>query len=167
MNARNLAIGIGLCCSLVSAAPAGAVQNLTGTYEGKIRCESLETGGAPEKAKQDVTVAILDGVDGVSVQVVSFSDQAFVGYVIAVGPKPDLGILSAASCGFASPANLSGGILQGPVKTKAGSDKASIRTVLTFMNGANVAQSCLVTAKRVSTAEPVGVPECAPDTLAE
>jgi hypothetical protein len=106
-------------------------------------------------------VAIVDGgVEGVSVQVVSFSDEAFVGYVIAVGPKPDLGILSAASCGFASPQNLSGGILQGPVKTKAGSDKASIRTVLTFMNGATVAQTCLVTAKRVSTAEPVGVPEC-------
>jgi hypothetical protein len=164
MNVRSVAIGIGLC-SLVSAAPAGAVQNLTGTYLGKIRCESLAAGGVPDRSKQDVTVEIVhDGAGDASVEVVGFSVEAWIGHVVSVGAKPDIGILSAASCGFASPLALSGGVLQGPVKTKTGSDKASIRFVVTVFDEANLAQTCLVTAKRTSTTEPT-LPDCVVATL--
>jgi hypothetical protein len=150
--------------AFLAAAPAGAVENLTGTYEGKIKCQSL-VNGVFDTFKQDLTVEILDdGAEGVAVELVTFDPRAFIGFVVPF-PKPQSGVLSAGACAFASPGNLNGGTLQGEVKTKPGSDKASVRFNVTLMDDATLtAETCLVTAKRVSSTAPT-LPVCAPDTL--
>ena len=142
--------GLGM---LLAAAPALAVESLTGTWEGTMKCAGLDN-GAPAKRKQAVTIEILDdGDEGVLVEIVPLA-QRFVGFVVAASPMPQAGILSAASCSFDVP-GYRGDMIQGPVKTKPGSDKAAMKLVfLTMDEEVNAALVCRVSAKRTATAPP-------------
>ena len=148
MNVRSATIAT-LLGSVLSAAPAVAVESLTGTWEGSLKCQTLDD-GTVTKPKSDQTVVIADsGVDGIRVHLVS-TKGVFEGYVIADGKKPANGMISVASCGFNDP-DLVGGVLQGDVKTKAGDEKASLKGELLLMNEENgIIESCSLSVKRVS-----------------
>jgi hypothetical protein len=151
MHPRSLALLPGLFL-LFALAPASAVESLTGTWEGVLRCEVLDS-GATSKSKVATTVQIVDEGPGVSIEIVS-TDYLFVGFVVAQGAKPEKGVLSAASCAFGWD-NLDGGTLQGDVRVEAGGAKASLRAQLTIMGRVQeIARSCTLTAKRVNTAAP-------------
>jgi len=157
MNARNATIAIGLC-SILSAAPAAAVELLTGTWEGSLKCETLDS-GTVTKSKVDQTVVIADGgIKGVAMELVS-TKGTFFGFVVADGKKAENGKLSTASCAFNDP-DLVGGVLQGDLKTKTGDLKASLKGDLLLMDEENgIIESCSLSVKRVSL-EGAAVPPC-------
>jgi hypothetical protein len=148
MNVRSAAISFGLC-GLLAAAPAAAVESLTGTWEGSLKCDRLDT-GTVTKPKVDQTVVIQDsGVKGIAMNLVS-TKGTFFGFVVADGKKAVNGKLSTASCAFNNP-DLVGGVLQGDVKTKTGDVKASLKADLLLMDDENgVIESCALSVKRVS-----------------
>jgi hypothetical protein len=157
MNPRALALtGLFLLSALQ---PAAAVESLTGTWEGVLRCEVLDS-GETTRSKVAVTLEIEDdGPGGVRIEILS-TDYLFVGFVVAQAEKPEKGVLSAASCAFGWD-NLDGGTLQGDVRVKAGGGKTSLRAQLSIMGLVQeLARSCTLTAKRVNTAEP-DVTSCA------
>lgn len=161
MNARNAILAIGLC-SVLSAAPALAVEPLTGTWEGSLKCQTLDS-GTVTKPKSDQTVIISDGgVDGLLMNLVS-TKGIFEGFVVADGKKPANGQISAASCDFSND-NLIGGVLQADVKTKAGDEKASLKGELLLMHEVNgIIESCSISVKRVSL-KGAAIPTCGGDT---
>jgi hypothetical protein len=138
---------------LVSASPAAAVENLTGTWEGTLKCRVLN-GTTVQKTKAPVTLEIIDsGVGGVQAELVS-TDSTFVGFVVAESAGAPKGVLASATCGFAFD-DLDGGTLQADVKTKAGSEKASIKGHVAFMGvGQGTTRVCTIAAKRTSAVEP-------------
>ena len=152
MHSRTRALLSGLVL-LVALEPAAAVESLTGTWEGVLRCEVLDS-GATTKSKVATTLEVVDdGPGGVRVELVS-TDYLFIGFVVAQTAKPEKGVLSAASCAFGWD-SLDGGTLQGDVRVKAGGGKASLRAQLTIMGLVQeIARSCTLTAKRVNKAEP-------------
>jgi hypothetical protein len=101
-----------------------------------------------------VTIEILDdGDEGVLLEIVPLA-QRFIGFVVAASPKPEVGIVSAASCNFDIP-GYRGDMIQGGVKTKPGSHKASVKLILLTMDEeVNAALVCKVSAKRTATAAP-------------
>jgi hypothetical protein len=157
MNARN-AISATLLCSVLSAAPALAVESLTGTWEGSLKCQTLDS-GTTTKSKVDQSVVISDlGVEGIRVHLVS-TKGIFEGYVVADGKKPANGQISTVSCFFNDP-DRAGGVLQADVKTKAGDEKASLKGELLLMDEENgIIESCSLSVKRVSL-EGAAIPIC-------
>jgi hypothetical protein len=157
MNARN-AILATLLGSALSAAPASAVESLTGTWEGTLKCQTLDSGNVT-KSKVDQTVVIQDGgVKGIGLNLVS-TKGTFFGFVVADGKKAENGQLSAASCAFNAPA-LAGGVLQADLKTKSGDVKASLKGDLLLMDEDNgIIESCSISVKRVSL-EGAAIPLC-------
>ncbi|HVH05653.1 MAG TPA: hypothetical protein VNE71_06615 [Myxococcota bacterium] len=152
MRTRKLGLPFALAL-LLSSSTASAVESLTGTWEGVLKCETLDSGNVT-KSKVATTLEIRDfGGGSVAVELVS-TDLLFLGFVVAQGSKPERGVLSAASCAFGWD-NLDGGTFQGDVRVKPGSGKASLRAQLTIMGAVQeLARSCTLTAKRVNTAEP-------------
>jgi hypothetical protein len=75
-RARTLLPGLFL---LLALEPASAVESLTGTWEGVLRCEVLDS-GATTRSKVAATLEIVDdGPGGVRVEVVS-TDYLFIGF---------------------------------------------------------------------------------------
>ena len=96
---------LGLLCtcvgfSVLSSASAGAVTDLTGTYEGKLRCTTT-TDGVVAKTKTDVSIGVVDfgAGEGVTFEIVGVADR-IVGLLIEDAVKSDRGILPAVSCEF-------------------------------------------------------------------
>jgi hypothetical protein len=152
MNVRAPAISFALC-GFLAAAPAAAVESLTGTWEGTLKCQTTDS-GIRTKTKVDQTVAIEDlGVDGVTMQLVS-TEGVFNGFVVADEKKAENGVLSAVSCNF-SDQTFAGGVLNVEVKTKTGDPKASLKGDLILMNDEeDVARTCQLSVKRVSQTAP-------------
>jgi hypothetical protein len=160
MSTRKAILAIGLGAAL-SAAPALAVESLTGNWEGSLKCQTLDS-GTTTKPKFDQTVVISDGgVDGIRVHLVS-TKGIFEGFVVADGKKPANGQISVVSCDF-SGTNLVGGVLQADVKTKAGDVKASLKGDLLLMDETNgIIESCSLSVKRVSL-KGAAIPTCPGD----
>jgi hypothetical protein len=152
MRTRIPALPVGLAL-LLSVSPALAVENLTGTWEGVLKCTTLDS-GTVAKTKVATVLEIVDaGVGGLQIELVS-SDILFIGFVVSQTAKPDKGALSAASCAFAFD-DLDGGTLQADVKTRAGAAKATMKARLSLMGDVQeLVRSCTITAKRVSTDQP-------------
>ena len=91
----------GLLCialSLLGSASAGAVTDLTGTYEGKLRCTTT-TDGVVAKTKQEVSVGVMEGERVTTLEIFGIADR-IIGRLIEDAVKSDRGILPAVSCGF-------------------------------------------------------------------
>ena len=146
---------LGFCAglALLLGAPARAVGNLTGTYEGTLRC-STTTVGITSKTLQDVSVEVVDsGTDGVLFEVVTVEDR-IVGFVIEDAQKAENGILPAASCDYEAFEQV-GLVARLAVRTKAGTEKASLKGALLRSDiDTATSSSCTLDVKRVSTAVP-------------
>jgi hypothetical protein len=143
---------------LAAAAPAAAIDSVTGTYEGKMTCRQIAS-GATTKVKQDVVVGIFEGTSnfiGVDVGDVS---TAIGGILVEDTAKADRAKLVGVECGV-SYLNTVGGVLHADVVIKPGSDKGTLKGTLIVMDElAPLGSLCTFTAKRTSTAEPV-VDQC-------
>jgi hypothetical protein len=146
---------LGVCAGLAMllGAPARAVEDLSGSYEGKLRCNTT-TDGLTSKTKQDVSVKVVDsGIRGVLFEVVAVEDR-IVGLVIEDAEKAENGILPAASCDYEAFDQV-GVIARLAVHTKVGTEKASLKGTLLQQNiDTATSSSCTLDVKRVSTVVP-------------
>ena len=146
---------LGVCAglALLLGAPARAVEDLSGTYEGKLRCATT-TAGLTTKTKQAVSVEVVDsGTDGVLFEVVTVEDR-IVGLVIEDAEKAENGILPAASCDYEAFEQV-GVVARLAVRTKAGTEQASLKGTLLRANIDTATSSiCTLDVKRVSTVVP-------------
>ena len=137
---------------LLAAHPAGALEDLSGTWQGKISCDVID-GGFVTHISAEATVYMDDGGTGsvgVSVQTVG---NFFGRYGVDVGDA-DHAVVQGASCGF-DEADVEGAVLHADVKTKAGSTKASFSGTLIVLDGPGGSTSrCDLKLKRTSLQAP-------------
>ena len=132
-------------------ASAGAVTDLTGTYEGKLRCTTT-VDGVVAKTKTDVSVGVADfGAEGVTLEIFGVENR-IVGLLIEDAVKSDRGILPAVSCDF-SDFEQDGVVVRLEARTKNGA--ASLKGLVLGISIADTSSSsCQLDVKRVSTELP-------------
>jgi hypothetical protein len=155
---RIQGIAAALAAGLAVAAPAAAVEDLTGNYEAKLSCKGIDN-QVKVKGKVEVGLTLEDLGDGT----VHFSLAGFPpgqGILHTEAAKPANGVLSAMSCNKDAE-NLLGVVLRVDVKTKAGQDDASLKgTAFLFDIPSARSEACKFTAKQVGTG-PVKIGPCA------
>lgn len=150
MRARVPALGLAF---LFSAAPAAAeTENLTGRWEGTLKCISAGSASGTEKHKLPLVINVSEEMGIVAIDAEDLG-RFVEGLVIDEPQKDGLGTLAAVGCGFSAD-NLNGeGVLRATVKTKAGELKATLKgTAIKIGVGGPVAGAtiCTFTAKRTS-----------------
>ena len=149
MSLRLLRIAC-LAALALASGPAHALDDLTGTYEGSLSCESTNT-VTTERVTQDATLYLDDANDGNAFAYLNNSGLTFRLGVLSPS-SPDAGALGGPSCSI-SP-DTGGYVLQASVKAKAGSEKASLRGELIATNvgaSSHLVQVCRLSLKRTST----------------
>jgi hypothetical protein len=139
--------------SVTAAMPASAI-DLTGTWEGKLRCTFLLDGESIDRDVAEVQLLISQSADDLNLLVFGFFRAN--GRVAADVSNPAKGMMSLVTCGSSSAGT---GFVTGVAQAKVGlgtSDtlKGSVTTDI-----ADLMSSCSISMKRTSTAEP-GVPDC-------
>jgi hypothetical protein len=132
--------------SWIMAAPAAALESLTGVYDAKVSCKNLDS-GVSQPYKQDEELALVDVGDGTAR--FSTMERTGLAYVLTETAKPDHGVLSGTSCDL-RPDSLNGVILRLDVNTKPADPKLK-GTLILLGNDGSFSASCKFTAKRVST----------------
>jgi hypothetical protein len=147
MRARVPALALAF---LFAAAPAAAeTENLTGKWEGTVKCTST-SGNGTAKSKAPIVLNVSEDMGGVTIDTDGLG--LYVEGIIFDEPeKAGLGTVSAVSCGF-SAGNQNGGVLRATVKTKAGELKATLKgATIRITGGPGAAASiCTFTAKRTN-----------------
>jgi hypothetical protein len=142
---------------LAAASPAGAIDTVTGTYEGKMTCRQIAS-GETTKVKQDVVVDVFEGVSNFVGLDVGDVSNAIGGVLVEDTAKPDRAKLVGVECGVTY-LNTVGGVLHADVVIKQGSDKGTMKGTLIVMDEfAPLGSLCTFTVKRTSTAEPMVEP---------
>lgn len=142
-------IGAALCI----AAPAAALGDLTGTYQGSLSCDST-TDAESTRSKSEATVYVDDNGSGNVFLYLNNSLQIFRAAVVAPGGG-DQGRLGGPACAI-SPAT-GGWTIRAAVKAKPGSTSASMKgEFVTFSVGASshYVQVCRFSLQRVSLGDP-------------
>jgi hypothetical protein len=153
MRAHLSLLGVCAGLALQLAAPARALENLSGTYAGKLRCTTT-AGGITSKTRQEVSVEVLDeGLRGVTFEVVTLEDR-IVGLVIEDALKAESGILPATSCDYEAFDQV-GLVARLAVQTKAGTEQARLKGSLLRSNiDTATSSSCTLDVRRVSAEVP-------------
>jgi hypothetical protein len=149
--------------ALVLAAPAAALEDMTGGYTGKMSCKGY-AGGAPDRAKQDLAVSVVESKGNPRLRFaaggVPLADTVLA-YVLEDATKLDRAKLQGLDCGstVASAQSLT---VEADVVIKPAGGKGTIKGSLirrdaTAMPG--VIAVCSFTVKRTSTELPE-VPAC-------
>ena len=155
---RRLAALAGIAAfALGHATAAAAIDNVTGTYEGKVTCQKIE-GGVASKTKADVVVEVEEGKGGfASADVIVDGTPiatALLGFLAEDAAKTDRARIAAIECGFDF-FDKEGATFHAEIAIKAGSEKGSLKGTLLDMDDAvGLAGVCTFKAKRTSTAVP-------------
>jgi hypothetical protein len=151
--------GIGIASAAVlclGSAPAAGVEDLTGTYTGKLACRQIGDGNT-FKAKRDVELVLEDLGNGQ----VNFSQNPGSGQAVLFTEtaKPDRGVLTGVACSLAA-TSFDGSAFRLDVKTKAGDDAVTLKGTLLFVEDTSGSSGvCQIVLKRTSTA-PVKLGGC-------
>jgi len=144
-------VGLAMVLAL-AAAPAGAIESVSGTYEAKVSCKGI-AGGVKGKQKMEVDLQVVDNGDG-TLLLDWEGLQNGLGYVLTETAKPENGVVSGIACTL-SPAGLDGWAFRADAKIKAGSDEGSMKGTLLILDDVEQeSATCKVTAKRVSAVAP-------------
>ena len=144
-----------LALALVLAAPAGAAEDISGSYAGKLSCKGLANGAAA-KVKKDITIDVVESVIGFSMQIREGSTligDFLLGFVMDDAAKPDRAKLFGVDCNM-DLVQLSNLTLIGDAVAKAGSDKATLKGSLTDTTAKTQILDCTFSVKRTSTTAP-------------
>jgi hypothetical protein len=140
---------------VLSAAPARAIDSLSGTYEGKASCKGI-SGGDATKVKTGLTIRIVEGA-GITMTAAftgSMGGETLLGFHAEYTGKVDRAKLAAVSCGLSS-GNVDGVSLEGDVVIKPGSEKGTVKGSLTvYVADGNVIDVCTFSVKRTSNIAP-------------
>ena len=144
MNTRKLVLSLGL--ALLAAAPAAAVENLTGTWYGRWKCTGIpDVRPAKPAVPSGVEMTVIDDGAGVVLNLGFY----IYGYVVPHASKPSTGIFTGTSCGNINTDGV-GHMAHFEVKTKPGDVKATMRGELLSMHRElGHARRCKFTATRV------------------
>jgi hypothetical protein len=150
MRARVLALGLAVA---FAAGPAGAdTENLTGKWEGTMKCTFASAGSGTSKAKVPLVLNVNEEMGNVAIDGEDLG--LFIeGFVVDEPAKDGLGTVSAVGCGFSSGNQNGNGVLRAAVKTKAGELKASLKGTAILINGEGPAAGssiCTFTVKRTN-----------------
>ena len=141
-----------LAGAALAAAPVGAIESLSGTYEAKVSCKGIQ-GGAKGKQKLEIDLLVVDNGDG-TLLLDWDGLQNGVGYVLTETAKPENGVASGIACTL-TPAGLDGWAFRADAKIKAGSDDGTLKGTLLILDDVKLqSANCKVTAKRVSAVAP-------------
>jgi hypothetical protein len=150
------------CLALVlTARPAAALGDLTGTWEGTMACTTSTPSGI-YRGKEEITISLYDDLLGTLFGFFNGSFPLSVGLIPFMSP-PSKGVITAYSCAF-DPASSGGYTLQLSVTAKEGSEKGTLKgTFISQAVGPDAgAVLCKVRAKRVDTAIPSPMPGACP-----
>jgi hypothetical protein len=149
-------IGTIAAAAVLAAAPASAIDLLTGTYTGKMSCKG-QSGIEATKSKSDITIDVVEGM-GVLLQVKQgpiLLAEVVEALVLESMAKPDRAKLGGLSC-LLEAGQLSGIAFQADAVIKEGSEKGTLKgSLIRYESGASIVDVCTFSAKRTSTAAPV------------
>jgi hypothetical protein len=146
----------------LSASPAGALDDLTGQYSGKLTCDATSN-FENLHSSIETTLFLDDGGAGTAYVYINNSGLFFKTSVVSTPDKPDKGRVGGGDCDV-SPAN-GGSFIQAVVKSKAGSDQASLKgEFVTLGVGASphIVQVCRFNLKRTTTTLALPITSCPP-----
>jgi hypothetical protein len=150
-----------LTCSILALAlPAAALDDLTGTYQGKLTCDSTN---ATEnfRSSMDTAFYVDDANDGSAFVYINNTLIVFRVAIAEPSETPDTGRFGGPSCGFTFAAG--GSLLHGAVRSKEGEDKASLRGVFVLNPlGGPALTSCSYSVRRTSRSIPDPITACPP-----
>jgi hypothetical protein len=159
MQASRILAATALALGL--SALAGAIDNLTGSWTGKMSCKGYAA-GAPEKAKHDVSISVVQ-TKGARLRFVSGGialGDPVVLYTQADATKPDRAKIQGLDCGsnLESIASLT---MEADVVIKPGSEKGTMKGSLIRRDASEsgLIPVCTFNAKRTSTELPE-IPSC-------
>lgn len=135
-----------------AVAPAWAI-NLTGTWEGKIKCTFADAEGI-DTASEDLVVEITQTGDDLNISLIGLPAH---GRVLEDASNPDKGMASMVLCGSNDTTGFFTSIAQVKVNAEGG---GNLKGSLTF-DFSDTLASCSIKLKRVDTADP-GVDPCDP-----
>jgi hypothetical protein len=162
----SFAIGIlaGVTLAVAAAAPAGAIDNMTGSYTGNLSCKGY-AGGTPSKSKHAATAVV---VEDETIRLRLSADGAPFGDTVSVfrlpnETKPDRAKIQGLDCPStsSSPQSLT---IEGDVVIKPGSEKGTIKGSLIRRDSLGMPAAievCTFALKRTSTELPEVLP-CPP-----
>jgi hypothetical protein len=155
MKTRRLVL-LPLAAALaLSAAPARALESLSGAWTGKLSCKGSAAGNAT-KSKRDLTLRI---VDGEGVQMTVAADGAVIGETVRVflaedAAKTDRGRFAGVSCDLDA-FSLQGLSISADAVVKTGSGKGSLKGTLYRVSPMGVVlEDCTFSAKRTDALPP-------------
>ena len=148
-------------CVLLAGLPAAAIDDVTGTYTGKLSCRQM-LAGAASKSKQEITVLVIAGKGGgISLEIDAGATtiaDAVVAFLVEDAAKADRGTLTGPECSL-SAGNREGATVYADVVIKPGSEQGKLKGTLIGMDDVGgLAKVCSFTAKRTSTAAPPIIP---------
>jgi hypothetical protein len=141
------------------ALPAYALDDATGTYTGKLKCDYLD-GGNPVKEKHEIEVFLAEEKDGARLAMTAGGGTFIAtseGQVIDNAEKVDRGRFSGLTC-LLSAGTLNGSSLVADLTIKPDSEKGSIKGTI-HLHQPGTAALCSFSAKRTATTAP-SVPIC-------
>jgi hypothetical protein len=144
---------------LLGGAPAGALGDLTGTWEGTLSCTNASTAGF-DHTKSDFTIALYD--DFIGPLVGTFQGTPIRFQHVVFDDSPSKGALTGVSCAIAPEEG--GYTVHIAVTAKEGSEKGTMKGtfVVTSHPDNPGGSNCKLRAKRVSTAIPDPIPGACP-----
>jgi hypothetical protein len=145
------------------AAPASAIDSLSGIWRGKFTCGSTSPTGTSPSTKADATISVEDlGGGSGRIRINNLLIVPITVTIVSGTDKPEQGRVAGVNCGF--DADTGGTLIQSLAKVKAGSDKGAMTgEVITF--GGGVAPHAVTVCRfKVKRAEPLAAPigDCPP-----
>jgi uncharacterized protein (DUF427 family) len=134
---------------LLGACPAAALEDLTGTWEGTLACESIDDGFRGQ-VSGPVTLEIDDGGSG-GIGLVLPTVGNMLGSYVVDNEHPERAVLQVTTCEL-TPIQAASAVMHGEFKTKPGSVKATFTGTLIVLDGPGESTSlCELKLKRIDT----------------
>jgi hypothetical protein len=159
----NTKLALVAAAALAAAAPALAIDDMTGVYNGKASCRGY-AGGVPTRSKADVSLSVAEDT---TIRMLITFDAVLIGgtipvFRIADTAKLDRAKLQGLDCASNVSSNRSLTVV-GDVVIKPGSEKGTIKGLLIRRNAEKpgAIEQCTFSAKRTSTELPEILP-CPP-----
>jgi hypothetical protein len=156
MKIHGLGSTLAACAlGLALAAPAGAAESLTGTYEGKLNCKGL-VAGAATKTKRDATIQVSEGKIGTSIVITADSTSLgnpIFAFVMDDTGKADRAKVFGVDCELDAVARSDLTFVADAV-AKEGSEKATLKGTITDTTDRTRILECAFSVKRTTAAPP-------------